>query len=164
MTETYGFDHLPDVMQSQDLMEIANYLFVEGTPFNKVLGMGIEWVEEESLCVNFEMREDLIGNTFRQLLHGGVTAAILDVVGGMAAFFSLRGKVKGQTVEKASVRFKKFGTVDLRIDYLRPGQGKKFKAKATVLRTGSTIAVARMEIHNEQNRLLAVGTGTYMVG
>ena len=158
------YDHVPDIMDDKALMDIANYFFIQKTPFNRVLGMEVVWVKDDSLCVKFAMREDLIGNAFRGLLHGGVTAAILDVVGGMASFFNLRSKMKGQSIEKAAERFIRLGTIDLRIDYLRPGKGKEFTGVATILRSGSKIAVARMELHNEEGRLLAVGTGSYMVG
>jgi len=157
-------DHVPDIMNDKELMEIANYFFIQNTPFNRVLGMEVEWVKDDSLCVKFAMREELIGNAYRGLLHGGVTASILDVVGGMASFFNLRSKMKGQSIEKAAERFIRLGTIDLRIDYLRPGKGKEFTGVATILRSGSKIAVARMELHNEEGRLLAVGTGSYMVG
>ena len=52
----------------------------------------------------------------------------------------------------------------MRIDYLRPGVGEWFDASATVLRTGSRVAATRMEFHNDEGTLVAVGTGTYMVG
>ena len=157
-------EHIPDLMKGDDLLTIANYFFVEKTPFNQVLGMEIEWVKTESICLKFDMKEALLGNAFRGLLHGGVIASILDVAGGVAAFFSLRHKLKGQSLEKAAQSFSKFGTIDLRIDYLRPGIGESFKATGSILRTGSKVAVARMEMHNEKGRLLATGTGSYMVG
>lgn len=158
------YDHVPDIMNDAELMAIANYFFIEKTPFNRVLGIEFLWVKDDSLCVKFAMREDLIGNAFRGLLHGGVTAAILDVVGGMASFFNLRSKLKGQSMEKVAKRFSRLGTIDLRIDYLRPGKGKSFTGTATILRSGSKIAVARMELHNDEGRLIAIGTGSYMVG
>jgi len=54
--------------------------------------------------------------------------------------------------------------VDLRIDYLRPGAGNEFTATAWVIRAGNKFAVTRMELHNEKNDLIAVGTGTYAMG
>lgn len=157
-------DHIPDIMGESDLMDIARYLFIQKTPFNKLLGMKIEWVETESVCLKFDMKRDLIGNNFRGLVHGGVIASILDVAGGIAAFFSLRSKVKDQPMDKVTQRFSKFGTIDLRIDYLRPGQGKSFTATGSILRTGSKVAVAHMQMHNEKEQLLATGIGSYMVG
>ena len=60
--------------------------------------------------------------------------------------------------------FVRFGTVDLRVDYLRPGVGERFTASGTVMRSGRRIAVTRMEFHNDEGTLVAVGTGTYIVG
>ena len=158
------YDDVPDIMDDDALMEIAQFFFIKSTPFNQVLGMEIMWVKDDSIGVKINMREDLIGNSFRGLLHGGVSASILDVVGGMASFFNLRKKMKGQSIEKAAERFRKFGTIDLRIDYLRPGKGKVFEGTAVILRSGSKIAVARMELHNDEGQLIAVGTGSYMIG
>lgn len=156
--------HIPVLMNDDNLMAIAEYFFIRRTPFNRVLGIRVRNVGEEVIEIEFDMKEELYGNTFRGLLHGGVTASILDVVGGMAAFFNLRHRMKGQPVPRVAQHFSKFGTVDLRIDYLRPGQGKSFAATGVILRSGSRIAVARMELRNEEGKLLAVGTGTYMVG
>jgi uncharacterized protein (TIGR00369 family) len=58
----------------------------------------------------------------------------------------------------------RLGTIDLRVDYLRPGYGTEFVASATVMRAGRTVAVTRMELHNEKDVLIAVGTGSYVVG
>lgn len=64
----------------------------------------------------------------------------------------------------SSVRLARITTIDLRIDYLRPGQGQHFTASAEIIRSGSRVAVCRMELHNEQRVHIAYGTGTYMVG
>jgi uncharacterized protein (TIGR00369 family) len=55
------------------------------------------------------------------------------------------------------------GTIDLLVDYLRPGLGKHFLATGYILRIGNRVAVTRMELHNEEERLIAVGTGAYQV-
>ncbi len=52
----------------------------------------------------------------------------------------------------------------MRIDYLRPGKGVHFFSNATVIRTGNKIAVIRMELKNQEDMLIAVGTGAYTVG
>ena len=55
-------------------------------------------------------------------------------------------------------------TIDLRVDYLRPGKGAWFDASAEVIRTGKRVVVTRMEMLNDESTLIAVGTGTYIVG
>ena len=71
--------------------------------------------------------------------------------------------MEGASSEEKLERLAKFGTIDLRVDYLRPGRGKYFIAQGSVLRTGKKIAVTRMELHNDEKVLIAVGTGTYAV-
>ena len=58
----------------------------------------------------------------------------------------------------------KIGTIDLRVDYLRPGRGAYFTAAGRLLRTGNKVAVTRMSFHNDADELQAVGTGTYLCG
>ena len=52
----------------------------------------------------------------------------------------------------------------MRIDYLRPGRGTCFSSSGTVMRTGKKVAVTRMELRNQDDILIAVGTGAYIVG
>ena len=56
------------------------------------------------------------------------------------------------------------GTIDLRVDYLRPGRGKYFIATARIVRKGSRIAVTHMELHNDAGELIATGGAAYVVG
>jgi uncharacterized protein (TIGR00369 family) len=53
------------------------------------------------------------------------------------------------------------GTVDLRVDYLRPGQGKTFVATGNVMRQGRILSSTRMELHNDEGTLIAAGTAIY---
>ena len=63
-----------------------------------------------------------------------------------------------------SRRFSRLGTIDLRVDYLRPGRGNEFIATAHIIRAGSKVTVARMELHNEEGTHIAFGTGTLSGG
>ncbi len=67
------------------------------------------------------------------------------------------------SLQAMAERFAKIGTIDMRIDYLRPGIGDHFIATGYVLRTGNKVAVTRMELHNDAGQLIAVGTGAYVV-
>jgi uncharacterized protein (TIGR00369 family) len=61
-------------------------------------------------------------------------------------------------------RLARMGTIDLRVDYLRPGRGEHFIASASVLRSGNKVAVARVELHNHGGLHIASATATYLVG
>ena len=60
--------------------------------------------------------------------------------------------------------FSRLGTIDMRVDFLRPGLGEEFVATGTVLRVGRKVAVTRMELHNDEDSLIAVATGAYSTG
>ena len=85
-----------------------------------------------------------------------VLATLLDAAGG-AACWSL--------LENESDRL---STVDLRIDYLRPGPAQAMICEAKVVRMGNKVCVARMEIFSEgddPNEIgpIATGQGVYNV-
>lgn len=129
-------------------------------PFNRVLGLHLEDLTLEGARLGFEMRDELVGNFEKGVLHGGVVSAALDVAGGMA---SLMAGAQDPQVDILA-RFRVLGTIDLRVDYLRPGAGSRFTVTGQILRSGRKVAVTRMELRNEEDTLVAVGTGTYIVG
>jgi acyl-coenzyme A thioesterase PaaI-like protein len=116
----------------------------------------------ENGCIRFDMRDELVGNSHFKILHGGVIASILDIE---AAFILARdGAWRFETGSPEHPIILKGGTIDLRIDYLRSGRGRQFIALGTILRTGKKVAVVHTELRNEQDELIAVGIGTYLVG
>jgi acyl-coenzyme A thioesterase PaaI-like protein len=60
-------------------------------------------------------------------------------------------------------RFSKLGTIDLRIDYLRPGISEYFELHAEVMRLGSRVASTRMEFYGADGKLMSTGAGAYMI-
>jgi len=148
---------------SQDeLLAIVNEIFVEGGPFTKDLGIRIESVEGGNVRIGFEMRDGFVGLSSNPMLHGGVVASVLDVAGGIVVFLGAIRKMKLSSIRDRSESLKKLNTIDIRIDYLRSGIGKYFTATGYILRTGNKVAVARMELYNEEQYLITVGTGSYM--
>ncbi|WP_336407856.1 thioesterase family protein [Gallaecimonas kandeliae] len=151
-------------LSRDEILAFIGDLFTAQMPFNQVLGLKVTRYEADAVEVRFAMKKELLGNPVQRILHGGVTASVLDVVGGMAAIASVSDKFDGATVQALAEKFGKMGTIDMRVDYLRPGRGQEFVATAQVIRAGNKVAVTRMELHNEAGDHLAFGTGTYMVG
>lgn len=152
-----------DPAVEREMLEKIHQIF-DSLPFNRHIGLEIESLGDDGPRLKVEMRPELVGNTYHGILHGGVTATVLDVTGGLVAFTGLVKNLAHLPVEERVQRFAKVGTIDLRIDYLRPGKGKYFVATGFQLRTGNKVAVARMELHNDSGDLIAVGTGAYLVG
>lgn len=137
-------------------------VFEEEVPFNKLLGLRIDQLGLEGVQVSLERNDAHVGNFIQGILHGGVISSMLDVTGGLTAFVALLRKMKGVPDEVKLERLAKFGTIDLRVDFLRPGKGRAFVARGTILRAGNKVAVTRMELYSETKHLIAVGTGTYL--
>lgn len=156
---------MPDQKKSSDkIWKILCEMYERKIPFNKVLGLKIESLKMEDVRVKFDMKDAFIGNYVHGILHGGVISAVLDTTGGLTASLGVLQKMKGQTAEEIGKSLTKIGTIDLRIDYLRPGKGNCFVATGAIMRSGRRVSVTRMELYNDQDVLIAVGTGTYIVG
>jgi uncharacterized protein (TIGR00369 family) len=109
------------------------------------------------------MREELIGNYVHGILHGGVISSVLDVTGGLTATISSAERLVSLSPDEIKSRIARVGTIDLRVDYLRPGKGTHFYSTGTVMRAGRKVAVTRMELKNQEDLLIAVGTGAYLI-
>jgi uncharacterized protein (TIGR00369 family) len=138
-------------------------IFCEKIPFHKVLGLKIESISYERVKVSFQMRDELMGHYKRGMVHGGVISSVIDVTGGLSALMGVQEKMADETLKAKLERFGRVSTIDLRVDFLRPGIGKWFVAMAYTLRTGNKVAVTRIELKNDQDDLIAVGTGSYVV-
>jgi len=146
-----------------DLRELLWEVYEKRIPFNRILGIKIEHLDADNVCVKIDMKKELIGNYVKGILHGGVISSIIDVTGGLATSAAILEKMEGYSIEEIITRFTKLSTVDLRIDYLRTGTGKHFLSKGSVLRTGNKITVIKTEFRNDQGLLIAAGTGTYLI-
>ena len=141
-------------------------IFEERVPFNKVVGMKVVSLDPAAPVFRFDMRPELVGNFMRGMLHGGVISAVLDVACGAGVLLRAVEKHldQGETIETQIGRFARIGTIDLRIDYLRPGLGAWFVAKVEVMRSGNRVAVVRSELRNDSDELIAIAVGAYTAG
>lgn len=145
------------------LTEEVIALFKDNMPFNRELGL--EVIQDgDTVRVEVPWQDKLTGNPFQKILHGGVTASLLDTVGGLVSIVQAIRLTEDSALGELKANLATAGTVDMRVDYLRPGRGKRFIATATVIRKGRRVAVCRMELHNESGEHIAFGTGTYMIG
>jgi uncharacterized protein (TIGR00369 family) len=146
------------------LFEFLQRLYEEQLPFNRVLGLVVRSLEEKQVQVAIPMQAHLVGNTRYGILHGGVISAVMDATGGLAATAGVCHQLVDQPLDQIVKKVARIGTIDLRVDYLRPGKGTEFLATGVVMRAGRKVAVTRMEMHSDAGVLIAVGTGTYIVG
>ena len=151
-------------MDLQEKLDYLREMYEKLIPFDRLLGIEIETLTPTDIKVRIDMREELIGNFTRGMLHGGVISSVLDLTGVIIASVELVKQLENADPDEVARRVARVGTIDLRVDYLRAGKGIYFTASGTVLRKGNKVAVIRTELCNDQNLLIAAGTGTYLVG
>ena len=142
-------------------LKLVGEIFVYHMPFNRALGLELERYEKEFAQLSFNNQPMMVGNWAQSILHGGVIASALDVAAGLVCVGSTLTRHNEEGLRQ---RLSRMGTIDLRVDYLRPGRGERFTATSSLLRAGNKVAVARVELHNEEQVYIASATATYMVG
>ena len=150
--------------ETNETLAKATSLVIKYPPFLEFLGIMIEPLEADSLCIKLAMRDELRGYPGDGALHGGVISAMIDIIGGAVVAWKLLKDANEQAMQEQIKRLQNMSTVDLRVDYLRPAKGSEFTATASILRIGKKIVVTRMELHNDKQILVAVGIGTYIIG
>ena len=138
-------------------------IFEERIVFNQVLGLKILHLEADRAVGRIDMKPELIGHFAHNRIHGGVISAGLDAMGGLAVMAAIGARHMDEAPLQRLHRFGKLGTIDLRIDYLRPGIGSHFELRAEVLRLGSRVATTRMEFLGPDGTLLSSGAAAYIV-
>lgn len=146
MTQTVPADAVPDQALEQ---------LVCGIPYLRFLGLQVRR-EGSDLVAVLPFQPMLIGNPLVQALHGGVTAALLEVT----AILALMDQTGPQGTEPPAVP----KTIDLTVDYLRPGLPRDAFAAARIVRAGRRYASVHVEAWQEDRaRLFAQGTGHFLL-
>lgn len=120
--------------------------FLQANPVAQMVGMELVDISPGEAVISFEMRDQL-----RQphgILHGGITATLIDTAMAFAVVTEL---AEG---EKAS-------TIDLTIHYLRPHTEGTVTCTAKVVRAGKRIFTLSAEAVNGRGKLIATAIATY---
>lgn len=132
--------------------DLLRQFFDQAIPFNRVLGLTLSRIEEGLVEVSCPFRDELIGDPYRNALHGGVISALADTTGGaaVASLLGVRDRVS---------------TVDIRVDYLRKGEPLDIVARGQVVRLGNRVGAARVEVFHPgaEAEPIAVAMAVYNV-
>jgi uncharacterized protein (TIGR00369 family) len=122
-------------------------------PFNRFCGFRVVSIEPGKARMEVAFRPELIGDPTRHALHGGVISALADTCGGCAVWSSVKDM------------HSRVSTIDLRIDYLRPGKAETLIAEAVVVRSGNRVGVCDVRLFHEsaQADTVATGKGVYNI-
>jgi uncharacterized domain 1 len=127
--------------------------FPDGT-FNDWVGLRVEAYDDGEVVLAVDYAE--FKRNPGDVMHGGVTATLVDVAGGVAI---------GSTFEDHEDR-PFMATTNLDINYLRPITDTAY-ATAAVVRVGSSAAIAQVDVESTapdgERKQVAIGTVTYSV-
>ena len=141
---------------------------VGGVPYIQFLG--IEFTRRgDELTATLPFDEKLIGNPALPALHGGATAAFLEVTAIIELSWKLlwedieTGRIDPVTVDRSHLpRLPK--TIDFTVDYLRSGLPRDAYARARVNRSGRRYASVHVEgWQDNRTRLFAQATGHFLM-
>jgi uncharacterized protein (TIGR00369 family) len=163
MTSTPAIAPRRSAAEQQRLNAALADLFERRITFNQLLGLVVESAAAQAPRIRFAMRPELIGSALHGRLHGGVISATLDAMGGFALMAAIGEKHADENTAQVLHRFGRVGTIDLRVDYLRPGVGVHFTASAEVTRLGGRIGSTQMRLVNDQGTLIATGSAAYVL-
>lgn len=147
-----------------EFVEGLKDIFERRIVFNTVLGLKIDQLRPDgAVAGHLDMKPQLVGHYTYNRLHGGVASASMDALAGLAVMAAIGGRHMDEAPAQRLHRFSKLGTIDLRIDYLRPAISERFHLSAEVLRLGSRVASTRMELRAADGKLLCTGAGAYII-
>ena len=133
----------------KDFAELIHFMEKE-VPFNKQLGIKVEECRPGVARIRVPFRDELVGDKRRPALHGGVISAIIDACGGMAVWtqFDLKDLIS---------------TVDIRVDYLRPGPDRDICVESCVVRMGNRVSVVNSIVYpvDDRETIIAEGRAVY---
>jgi len=134
------------------IVEAVRQFMAEQVPFNRFLGLRVAALGEGFARMEVDFRPELIGDPMRQAIHGGVLSALIDTCGGAAGFTMV-------TPPDA------LSTIDLRVDYLRPGDKKMLVCESVVTRMGNRVASVDSKVFHPDApaRIIATGKAVYNV-
>ena len=122
--------------------------WLDEAPYHQLVRLVVEEVDPAAgrFVLRLPFHADLARQAQGNQVHGGPIASVIDSAGTFAV-----AAVVGHGVP----------TMNLRIDYLRPAIDTDLVATATVRRSGRTIAICDIDLHDDAQRLVAVGRGTW---
>ncbi len=120
-------------------------------PMHQMLGVKLVDIGKGYAKIMIPFRPELVGDPRRMSLHGGIISLALDSVGGAAAMTTMLSPDDS------------LSTIDIRIDYLRPGKPQDFFAEGELARSGNRIIVTRMIAYHDKSEPIAEGKGVYNV-
>jgi uncharacterized protein (TIGR00369 family) len=121
---------------------------LSASPFHEFLAMELVSVDttERVLALRLAFADRYKRTRLRPEVHGGVTAAFIDVAGTMAV---------------VACTGKGVPTISLLVNYLRMANESNLIATARIRKLGKTVACVDVDVTDDSQQVIALGRGTY---
>ena len=135
-------------------LDALNTAFRDFVPHNKALNLSLVEASGDPAFAKMRLPYDprFVGNPETGVLHGGAITTLMDACCGASVFFKLKASVP-------------IATLDLRIDYLKPGTpGRDIFARAECFKATNNVAFVRaLAFHDSPADPIAAASGTFMI-
>lgn len=124
----------------------------EKIPYNRFVGLKVESVKPGYARLRLPFRKEFIGDTRRPALHGGVLSMLIDTCGGVALWSHCSPADR-------------IATIDMRVDYLRPGPEDDLLAEGWVELMGNRVGNVAIKVVGAKtpDTVVAQGRAVYNI-
>lgn len=119
---------------------------IRSSAFDNWMELTVQALDADTLTMHLPFRPEIVGTPKVNRLHGGVVGSLIDAAAGYLIISKLNKRVS---------------TVNLVIDYLRPGHGE-MRAVARLVKLGRKICNVAVEVTGSDGKLCATGRVTLL--
>lgn len=124
--------------------------YIESNHFGRFIGMDFEIIQPGEVLYKLKVTKNHLATPFSA--HGGCLSALMDATMGVGAL---------SLVEK---EFLVVSTIELKVSFLEAVLNQdELTARSIIVRKGKKIIFVEAEIRNQSNKLVAKGSGTFLV-
>ncbi|MCD9147499.1 PaaI family thioesterase [Pseudophaeobacter flagellatus] len=141
---------------------------LDSVPYIRFLNVSFDRRGDE-LTAQLNFNDKHIGNPFLPAIHGGVTAAFLEITATVSLNWSqIWGSIESGALDPEDMAKgilpRQPKTIDFSVDYLRSGLPRDAYARATISRAGRRYASVHVEAwQDHKDKLFAQATGHFLM-
>lgn len=122
--------------------------YMNSNKFGSLLGMDLEALNPGEILYSMKITEELLATPIAA--HGGAISALMDATMGVCA------------LSNVLVDDKVVSTIEMKVAFIAPAiLGDKLNATAEVVKIGNRLVFVEGKIVNQDNKLIAIGSGTF---
>ena len=124
--------------------------YIESNQFGRTIGMDFEIIQPGKVVYKLKITEKHLATP--KAAHGGCLSALMDATMGVGA------------LSLVEIDFSVVSTIEMKLSFLETVTlNDQLTASSEIIRRGRKIIFAEAEINNQNGKLIAKGSGTFLV-